>query len=104
MGLRSRLKEAALGVSQRALERLLSDDGRAQKVAEAVGAVQGVKARLDAGQAAVMHQLNLATRGDFREVSRSLSAMKKRLQALDQRLQRARTPVSREGGSSSLTA
>jgi hypothetical protein len=75
-----------MGAGQRALERLLSDEGRAQRVAEAVGAAQGAKARFDATQRTVMHQLNLATRADFKALGRSLGALKKRLLRLDQRL------------------
>jgi len=86
MGLRSALGKKALGLSQRALERLLSDEGRAQQVAEAVGVVQGAKARLDATQRTVMTQLSLATRGDFRDLGRSVSGLRKRVQRLEQRL------------------
>jgi hypothetical protein len=74
-------------MSQRALERLLADEARAQKVVEAVGAVQGAKARVDATQRAVLHQLSLATRADLKELGRQLSGLKKRLARLGQRLE-----------------
>ena len=96
MGLRSSLKGKAVGLTQQALERLLSDEGRAQQVAEAVGAVQGAKARLDATQRAVMTQLSLATRGDFKELGRSVSGLGKRVLRLAQKLEaRGREGVRR---------
>jgi hypothetical protein len=86
MGLRSTLKDKAMGLSQQALERLLSDEGRAQKVAEAVGAVQGAKARLDATQRALMSQLSLATKGDFKELGKGVSRLTKRVRRLAEKL------------------
>ena len=87
MGLRTTLRDKALGLSQQALERLLSDEGRAQRVAEAVGAVQGAKARLDATQRAVMSQLSLATKADFKELGKGVSRLGKRVQKLAAKLE-----------------
>ncbi|MCA2980004.1 MAG: hypothetical protein INH41_24745 [Myxococcaceae bacterium] len=86
MGLRKKLTEQAMGLSAKAMERLFADERRAAKVAEAIGAVQRGKAAVDKTQAVVMHQLNFATKADFKELGRSLSALKKRVKALDEKL------------------
>lgn len=88
MGLRKQLKEKALGLSAKAMERLFADEKRAQKIAETIGSVQRTKATLDKTQDVVMHQLNFATRSDFRELGRSISSLKKRVRALDEKLGR----------------
>ena len=89
MGLRKQLREKALGLSAKAMERLFADEKRAQKIAEAIGTVQRSKATIDKTQDVVMHQLNFATRSDFRDLGRSLSSLKKRIRALDEKLGRA---------------
>jgi hypothetical protein len=89
MGLRKQLQEKAMGFSAKAMERLFSDEKRAQKIAEAIGTVQRGKAAVDKTQAVVMHQLNFATKGDFKDIGRSLSSLKKRMKALEEKLGRA---------------
>lgn len=86
MGLRSELKQQAMKLSQKAMEKLFADEKRAQKVAEAIGAVQRGKQTIDQTQAVVMHQLNFATRGDFKALGKQLSALRRRIQALDEKL------------------
>jgi polyhydroxyalkanoate synthesis regulator phasin len=88
MGLRKQLKEKALGFSARAMERLFADEKRAQKIAEAIGTVQRGKATIDKTQDVVLHQLNFATRSDFKDLGRTLSSLKKRIRALDEKLGR----------------
>jgi polyhydroxyalkanoate synthesis regulator phasin len=80
------MKERAMGLSARAMERLFADEHRAARVAEALGAVQRGKAAVDRTQTVVMHQLNFATRADFKELNRSLTSLKKRIKALDEKL------------------
>ncbi len=86
MGIRSELKRRALGLSSKALERLFADERRAQQVAEAIGAVQRGKEAIDQTQAVVMHQLNFATRGDFKALGKQLGSLKRRVEALDAKL------------------
>jgi hypothetical protein len=88
MGLRKQLTEKAMGFSARAMERLFADEKRAQRIAEVIGSVQRGRAAADKTQAAVMHQLNFATRADFKDLGRSLSSLKKRIKALDEKLNR----------------
>lgn len=86
MGLRKQLQEKAMGLSAKAMERLFADEKRAQKIAEAIGTVQRGKAAVDKTQTVVMHQLNFATKADFKDLGRSLSSLKKRIRALDEKL------------------
>ncbi len=86
MGLRKSLRDRALGLSARAMERVFADEKRAQQFSSALGAVQRSKAVVDKTQAAVMHQLNFATRADFKDLGRSLSSLKKRIKSLDAKL------------------
>ncbi len=77
-----------MGFSAKAMERLFADEKRAQKIAEAIGTVQRGKAAVDKTQTVVMHQLNFATKADFKDLGRSLSSLKKRIKALDEKLNR----------------
>jgi hypothetical protein len=88
MGLRKQLTEKAMGLSARAMERLFANEKRAQRIAEVIGSVQRGKAAADKTQTVVMHQLNFATRADFKDIGRSLSGLKKRIKALDEKLNR----------------
>lgn len=88
MGLRKQLTEKAMGFSAKAMERLFADEKRAQKIAEAIGTVQRGKAAVDKTQTVVMHQLNFATKADFKDLGRSLSSLKKGIKALDEKLNR----------------
>lgn len=86
MSITSRLKKQALGMGQKAMERLFADEKRAQKVVEVMGRAQQAKKSLDSTQRVVMHQLNFATKQDFKDLGRQLSALKKRLRSLDEKL------------------
>ena len=86
MGIASRLKARALGFGQKAMERLFADEKRAQQVVQVLGRAQQAKKTIDATQRLVMHQLNFATRQDFKDLGRQLSGLKKRLRSLDDKL------------------
>ena len=90
VSLTSRIKKQAFGLSQRALERVFADEGRAQRLAQAMGTVQRGKRAVDATQTAVMHQLNFATKGDFKALGKALSGVKKRVRSLDEKLSKVR--------------
>jgi len=89
MGITEQVKKRAMGFSQQALEKLLADERRAQKFAEALGALQRGKEKFDSTQRNLMHQFNFAIRADFKDIGRSLSSLKKRIKALDEKLNRA---------------
>jgi hypothetical protein len=86
MSIASRLKERAMGLSQKAMERLFADEKRAQKVVEVIGKAQQAKKSVDSAQRAVMHQLNFATKQDFKDLGKQLSGLKKRLRSLDEKI------------------
>ena len=88
MGITGKLKQRALGLSQKAMERLFADEQRAQKVVEVLGKAQQAKKSLDSTQRVVMHQLNFATKQDFKDLGKQLGALKKRLKSLDDKLTR----------------
>lgn len=87
MGIRQNLKKQALGVSQKAVEKLLADEKRAMAVAQALGSVQRGKQALDRGQEELMRALSFATRSDFKAVGKKLSGLKRRLRELDEKLE-----------------
>lgn len=86
MGIRSKLKKRALGLSQKAMEKLFADEGRAQKIAEAIGTVQRGKQAFDSTQRVVLHQLSFATKADFKELGKQLGGLRRRVKALDEKL------------------
>ncbi|MHB8873724.1 MAG: hypothetical protein ACYC8T_08565 [Myxococcaceae bacterium] len=86
MGLGSKLKKEALALSQRAMERIFSNEKRAMRIAEALGTVQRGKAVIDKGQDELMHQLSIASRGDYKALGKQLSGLKRRIRELSDRL------------------
>jgi hypothetical protein len=86
MGFASRLKQHALGFSAKAMERLFADEKRAAKVVEVLGKAQQAKKSMDQTQRVVLHQLNFATKQDFKDLGKQLSGLKKRLRSLDEKI------------------
>ena len=86
MGLRRDLRNKALELSQKAMEKLMADEKRAMKIAEAIGSVQRGKQALDKTQDQVMHALNFAAKSDFKEIGKKLSGLKRRIRELDEKL------------------
>jgi hypothetical protein len=87
MGIREDLKKQALGVSQKAVEKLMADEKRAMAVAQALGSVQRGKQALDKGQEELMRAFNFAPKSDFKAVGKKLSGLKRRLRELDEKLE-----------------
>jgi len=77
-----------MGLSQKAFERLMADEQRAQWVAQALGKVQRGKRALDRGQEEVMHAFQLAAKRDFQALGKQLSALKRRTRELEERVDR----------------
>ena len=86
MGVTDRLKAQAMGLPLKAMEKLFADEKRAAKVAEVIGAAQRGKAALDNTQRQIMNQLNFASRTDFKEIGKQLSAIKRRVRDLEAKL------------------
>jgi polyhydroxyalkanoate synthesis regulator phasin len=87
MGVGKELKERALAASQRAMERLLSDERRATQIATAVGRVQQGRESLVRGLEDVLRGLDVAPREDFKAAGRQLSTLKRRVRDLDRKLE-----------------
>lgn len=91
MAIGDRLKKQAVGLSQKAMEKLFADEKRATQIASALGAVQRGREAIDRTQIEVLHQLNFATRGDFKDLGRQLSGLKRRARDLEEKLSRAQS-------------
>ena len=87
MGMGENLKKQALGMSQKAVEKLMADEKRALALAQALGSVQRGKQALDRGQEELMRALSFAPRSDFKAVGKKLSGLKRRLRELDEKLE-----------------
>ncbi|XXF81059.1 hypothetical protein P2318_15225 [Myxococcaceae bacterium GXIMD 01537] len=86
MGIADELKKQALGVSSKAMEKLMADEQRALKIASAVGSVQRGKQALDKGQEELMRALSFAPKSDFKALGKKLAGLKRRVRELDERL------------------
>lgn len=86
MGIGEELKKKALGVSAKAMEKLMADEKRAMQIANAIGKVQRGKQALDKGQEGILRALNFAPKSDFKVVGKKLSSLKRRLRELDEKL------------------
>ncbi|MBX5481086.1 MAG: hypothetical protein IRZ16_04440 [Myxococcaceae bacterium] len=87
MGIKDDLTKRALGLSQKALEKLMADEKRAMQLAAAIGKVQKGKQTFDKAQDAALRQLNFAARGDFKALGKRMSSLKRRLRELDEKLE-----------------
>ena len=87
MGVGKTLKERALAASQKAVERLLSDERRATQIAAAVVQVQQGRETLVKGIEDMLRGLDVAPREDFKAVGRQLSTLKRRVRDLDRKLE-----------------
>ena len=86
MGIGKELKKRALGMSAKAMEKLMADEKRAMQIANAIGTVQRGKQALDKGQEELLRALNFAPKSDFKAVGKQLSTLKRRLRELDEKL------------------
>ena len=88
MGLGDELKKQAMALSQKAMEKLLADEKRAMRVAEVMGRVQRGRQALVKGQDGVLRALSFAPKSDFKVIGKQLSALKRRIRELDEKLAR----------------
>jgi hypothetical protein len=86
VGIRNGIKKQAIAVSQQAIERLMADEGRAMKVAQAIGALQRGKQAFNRGHDEVLRVLSFAAKGDYKSIGKQLSALKRRLRDLQEKL------------------
>lgn len=88
MGLTQKLKNNAMGLSQKALEKLLADEKRAMRLGVAIGKVQQGKAAVDKGQEQLLRTLNFASRSDFKALGKRLSVLRRRMRELEEQVSR----------------
>lgn len=86
MGIGEDLKRHALGLSQRAVERLLADEKRAMRIAGAIGRVQRGREALNRGQDELLRAFGFASKGDYRSVGKQLATLKRRVRELEEKL------------------
>jgi hypothetical protein len=86
MGIADELKKQALGVSSKAVEKLMADEKRAMKIASAMGSVQRGKQAIDKGQEELMRAFNFAPKSDFKALGKKLAGLKRRIRELDEKL------------------
>ena len=82
------LKSRTVGMLGKAVEKVLADEKRAAHVAKAVGAVQKGKEKLDRAQQNLLKGLGVATRGDYKDVGKRISALKRRVRHLAEWLEK----------------
>jgi hypothetical protein len=83
------LKSRTVGLLGKAVERVLADEKRAAKVAQAVGAVQKGKEAFERAQENLLKNLGVATRADYKDVGKRLSALKRRVRHLAEKVEKA---------------
>ena len=83
------LRNRTVGMLGKAVESLLADEERAAKVAKAVGAVQKGKEALDRAGESLLKNLGIATKSDYKDLGKRLSALKRRVRHLAERLEKA---------------
>ena len=88
MGLRDDLKKKALSLSGMAMERIFADESRAQRIARTVGAMQQGKKSLDQAQDELLRTLGFASRSDYKNLGRQLSALKRQVRDLTAKMER----------------
>jgi hypothetical protein len=88
MGLRDDLRKQAMSLSQRAIEKLMADEKRATRIAEAIGKVQRGREAWTRGQDELMRTLNFAPKSDFKALGKKLSSLKRRIRELEEKMDR----------------
>jgi len=83
----AKLKSKTVQVLGKAVERILTDERRAAKVAKAVGAVQKGMEKWDRAQEGLLRSLGIASQSDYKEVGKKITALKRRVRHLAERLE-----------------
>lgn len=86
------LRTRALKAVNDVVERVLSDEKRAAKVAKAVGAVQKSREAFDRAQEDLMHAVGFASKSDYKEVGKRIAALKRRVRHLAEKAEQLAPP------------
>ena len=82
MTLRKRLKKA----SGRAAQRVMSNEKAMGALFQAFGKAQAAKKSLNQLQSGVLHQMAFASRGDYQALGKRISALKRKVKELGDRI------------------
>lgn len=82
------LKKRVLAASERAVEKIFSDEKRAMRIARVVGQVQKGKQAIDQGQDLILRTLSVAPKADYKALGKSLARIKRRARDLEDKLAR----------------
>ena len=86
MGLRSRIRRRAMSLGTKAFTALMSDEKRAQRVANAIETAQRGKAAIDKAERQLLHTLGFASKDDYDELTRATAALANQLRELEKKL------------------
>lgn len=86
VSIRRKVKKQVLEAGNRAVGAFMADEGRAMAVAGAVGRVQKGKQTLEEGQEEVLRAMQFATRSEYAQIGKQLAGLKRRLRALEKKL------------------
>jgi hypothetical protein len=84
---RDGVKGRAFDAVGKAVERVLSDEQRAAKVARAVGAVQKGREAIDKAQEDLMRAMGFASKSDYKAVGKKIATLKRRVRHLAERVE-----------------
>lgn len=87
MGVLKQLKDRSARLSGKALEKLFEDPQRAERIAQAAGAVQRGKRRIETAQGQVLHAMGFASQGDYAELRKRISAARRQAKHLLEQLE-----------------
>jgi hypothetical protein len=82
------LKARTFALVGKTMEKLLSDEQRAAKVARAVGTVQKSKDVYDKAQESFMRAMNMPSKRDYKDMGRRISALKRRVRHAAEKLEK----------------
>jgi hypothetical protein len=86
------LKSRTFGLLSKTVEKVLSDEQRAAKVAKAVGSVQKGKDAFDKAQENFMRALGMPSKRDYKDMGKRISALKRRVRHLAERVEKKSPP------------
>jgi len=81
------VRERATELGMKAMGKVFEDPKRAEAIANAIGKIQAGKAAIDHAQERALRAAGLVTREDFKTVGKRISALKRQVKELDEKLE-----------------
>ena len=88
MSMLKQLKDGSARLSGKALEKLFEDPRRAERIAQAAGAVQRGKQRLESAQGQVLHAMGFASQDDYAALRKRISAARRQAKHVLEQLEK----------------